>query len=76
MFGLVYVLVLWRYQSMIPLMWLFILIEYSGRLVLAFARPFETAGTAPGAIGNLIFVPLALLMLALSSRGSQNAAAR
>ena len=34
MFGLLYVIVLWRYQSLIPLMWLFILLEYSGRLFL------------------------------------------
>ena len=66
MFALLYVFVLWRYQSLIPLMWLFILIEYSGRLLLAFAKPFETAGQAPGAIGNYIFIPLALLMLAFS----------
>ena len=68
LFGLFYVIVLWRYQSLIPLMWLFILIEYSGRLLLAFVKPFETAGTAPGAIGNYIFIPLALFMLLLSLR--------
>ena len=34
MFGLLYVLVLWRYQSFIPLMWLFILFEWTGRLLL------------------------------------------
>jgi hypothetical protein len=66
MFAVLYVLVLLRYQSLIPLMWLFILIEYSGRLLLAFAKPFETKGQAPGAIGNYIFIPLALLMLTLS----------
>ena len=66
MFGLVYVLVLWRYQALISLMWLFILIEYSGRLLLTLAKPFEIVGTSPGAIGNYIFIPLALLMLVLS----------
>ena len=66
MFGLLYVLVLWRYQALIPLMWLFILFEYSGRMLLGFYKPFETVGTAPGAIGNLLFPGLALLMLVLS----------
>ncbi len=66
MFGLLYVLVLWRYQALIPLMWLFILVEYSGRLLLIFTKPFETVGTAPGGVGNYIFIPLALLMLVLS----------
>ena len=68
MFGLLYVLVLWRYQSLIPLMWLFIAFEWSGRLLLGFVKPFETMGTAPGAIGNLIFPFLALIMLVLSLR--------
>lgn len=66
LFGLFYVIVLWRYQSLIPLMWLFILVEYSGRLLLGFIKPFETVGTAPGAIGNRIIPILALIMLILS----------
>ena len=68
MFGLMYVLTLWRYQSLIPLMWLFIFVEWMGRLLLGFYKPFETASTAPGAIGNLIFPVVALVMLELSVR--------
>lgn len=64
--GLLYLVVVWRYQALIPLMYLFILVEYTGRLLLAFAKPVVTNGTAPGAIGNYILIPLALLMLALS----------
>lgn len=63
MFGLLYVLTLWRYQSLIPLMWLFIFVEWTGRLLLGFYKPFETSGTAPGAVGNMIFPVVALLML-------------
>ena len=66
LFGLLYAIVLWRYQSLIPLMYLFILMEYTGRLLLTFAKPFETNGTAPGAIGNYVLIPLALVMLILS----------
>lgn len=68
MFGLFYALVLWRYQSLIPLMWLFVFFEYSGRLLLSLYKPFETAGQAPGGIGNYILAPLALMMLALALR--------
>jgi hypothetical protein len=68
LFGLLYIVVLWRYQSLIPLMYLFILVEYTGRLLLAFAKPIFTDGTAPGAIGNYVLIPLALLMLGLSLR--------
>ena len=68
MFGLLYVVVLWRYQAWIPLMWLLTVIEYSGRLFLTVAKPFEIRGTAPGAVGNYILIPLALIMLFLSLR--------
>ena len=66
MFGLLYVLVIWRYQSMIPLMCLFIFFEWTSRLLLGFYKPFETVGTAPGAIGNTIIPVVALVMLVLS----------
>lgn len=68
LFGLLYVLVLWRYRSLIPLMWLFILMEYGGRLLLAVFKPFETVGTAPGAVGNFLIPPLALIMLFLAAK--------
>ena len=45
---------------------LFIAFEWSDRLLLGTAKPYETMGTAPGATGNLVFAPLALLMLALA----------
>lgn len=72
MFGLMYVITLWRYQSLIPLMWLFIFVEWTGRLLLGFYKPFETAGTAPGAVGNMIFPVLSLVMLVLALRGERN----
>lgn len=68
MFGLLFALVLWRYRSLVPLMWGFIFLEWTGRLLLGFYKPFETAGTAPGAVGNQIIPVLALLMLILSLR--------
>ena len=70
LFGLLYVIVLWHYQALIPLMYLFIFLEYSGRLLLGLYKPLETIGTAPGATGNLIIIPLALIMLVLSLRNS------
>ena len=73
MLGLLYVVVLWRYQALIPLMWLSAVIEYSGRLLLTLAKPFEIRGTAPGAIGNYVLIPLALLMLVLSLRERKDA---
>jgi hypothetical protein len=72
MFGLLYVIVLWRYQSLIPLMWAFIFFEWTDRLLVGFAKPLETVGTAPGVIGNLIFPILALIMLILALRERKN----
>jgi len=69
LFGLVYVLVLWRYQSLIPLMWVSLFVEWTGRLLLGrFYKPIETLGTAPGAVGNHLIPVLALMMLVLSLR--------
>ncbi len=72
LFGLLYVLVLWRYQSLIPLMWAFIFIEWIGRLLLGFYKPIETVDTAPGAVGNMIFPFVALVMLVLSLQERKN----
>lgn len=65
--GLLYVIVIWRYQSMIPLMLVFLFAEWVGRYLLeTFYKPIETVGTAPGAVGNMILPFVALMMLALS----------
>lgn len=70
--GLLYVIVLWRYQSLIPLMYLFFSFEYFMRLLAFLYTPgLEKLETAPGEIGNIIFLPLGLVMLGLSLRVSQ-----
>jgi len=72
MFGLLYVIVLWRYQSLIPLMWAFIFFEWTGRLLLGFAKPLEAVERAPGAVGNLIFPIVAFVMLVLALKERKN----
>ena len=71
LFGLFYIVVLVKYKSLIPLMYLFLVIEYSTRLLLGFYKPFELEGHAPGGIGNYILVPLFILMFILSLRNNQ-----
>jgi hypothetical protein len=66
--GFIYTVVLWRYQALIPFMYLLIIVEYTMRIVLGVLKPIETVGTAPGAVGNFIIVPLAVIMLFLSLR--------
>ena len=64
----IFALVACRYRSMIPLMYVLILIEYAGRIVIGLNKPLATLETPPGAIGNILFIVLAICGLALSMR--------
>jgi len=64
--GILYIIVYVRYKSLIPLMYIIIFTEYVGRIVMGLSKPIETIGTAPGAIGNLVFIPLAVIMFILA----------
>jgi hypothetical protein len=66
--GLLYVLVLWRYRGLVPLVYLFLLVEYAGRLALGAWKPIVTLSTPPGAIANYAMGALALVMLVLALR--------
>jgi hypothetical protein len=74
--GIVYLIVFFWYKSLIPLMYLLILVEYSGRIALGLFKPLVVAHTPPGAIGDYILVPLAILMLILSLKRPKNLAKR
>jgi hypothetical protein len=58
-------LVLFRYRSLIPLMYLFIIFEVLLRVLVGRLKPVSFVGTPPGALGNIILLPLALFMLFL-----------
>jgi len=64
--GIVYLIVLFKYKELIPLMYLLLFLEYSGRLLTGLWKPIETVNTAPGAIGNYILIPLSLILFYLS----------
>ena len=71
--GLLYVVLIWRYQSLIPLMYVFFSFEYFMRLISpAYAPGLALAETAPGEVGKIIFLPLGLVMLWLSVRESDD----
>ena len=76
--GAMYLIVLLRYRNLIPLVWVFILVEYVMRIIIGRVLkpmgPDYFAGTAPGAVGNLILAPLAVLMLVLSLAGRKREA--
>lgn len=67
--GLLYLLARLRYRSMIPLLYLFAALEYFVRFAyVGFFKPIETLGTAPGALINLPFAAVFLLLTFLSLR--------
>jgi len=63
--GLVYLAVFFRYKSLIPFMYMLIIIEYSGRVLIGMVKPLIVSHTPPGAIGDYILIPLAIMMLML-----------
>lgn len=65
--GLIYLVAMIRYRSMIPMLYLLALVEYLVRLFyIPVYKPIETSGTAPGAAGNLPLVIFSLVMLIAS----------
>lgn len=65
MFALVQLVVSFRYRALIPLMYILLIIEVLLRMLVGSVKPVTFAGTPPGAIGNLVILPLALGMLVL-----------
>lgn len=64
--GIVFLIVLVRYRSLIPLCFLLTIFEWGGRLLIGMHKPMETVETAPGAAANLPIAGMALVMLVLS----------
>jgi hypothetical protein len=61
--SLVYVYILLKRKEWLPFAWLWFLIEYASRWLIGQFKPFETVSTAPGAIGNYVFILLSLAMI-------------
>jgi len=61
--ALIQVLVSFRYRSLVPLMYLLIILEVFFRMLIGAIKPVDFAGTPPGAIGNWILLALGVMML-------------
>lgn len=70
--GLLGLIALIRYRALIPLLYLFFILEYAVRIGIGHFKPIELAGTAPGAVVNIPFVVVGsiLLILSLIPRGA------
>ncbi len=66
LFALIQLLVVIRYRSLVPLMYLMLMLEVLLRELVGAMKPVTFAHTPPGAIGNQLILPLAALMLVLS----------
>jgi hypothetical protein len=64
--GIVYLVVLLRYRSLIPLMFIFIFVEYLGRELVGLAKPLAVSHIPPGAVGDYVLIPLSAAMFVLS----------
>lgn len=67
---LIYTLIQWiiifRYRSLVPLMWAIQLLETLGRMLVGYLKPVSFSHTPPGAYGNYIYLVLSILMLVLA----------
>ena len=67
--GILYLIVSIKYRSMIAVMYLLMLFEYSVRATyFPIFKQIPTMGTAPGAAGNLPLIIISAVMLVLSIR--------
>lgn len=64
--AIIQLLVVIRYRSMVPFMWLMLALEVLLRELVGKMKPVTFAHTPPGAIGNQLILPLAVLMVAVS----------
>jgi hypothetical protein len=74
LFALIQLLVVFRYRALVPLMYLMLILEVLLRELVGAMKPVTFAHTPPGAIGNQVVLPLAILMLVLSLWSAQRQA--
>ena len=73
--GLLGILVLVRYRSMIPLMFVLLLLQDLGKSIILNFLPIARIGTPPGPAVNLVLLALIIAGLALSLRPRKSSAA-
>jgi hypothetical protein len=72
--AIVQLVVAFRYRSLVPLMYLLLILEVLLRMLVGSMRPGSFAHTPPGAAGNWVILPLAVIMLILSLWGEKTTA--
>jgi len=67
-YAAIQLVVVFRYRSLVPFMYLMLIVETLLRMLVGRMKPVAFTHTPPGAIGNYVVLPLAVLMLALCFR--------
>lgn len=67
-YALIQMVVAFRYRSLVPLMYVLLIVETLLRMLVGHTKPVVFRHTPPGAIGNYVMLPLAALMLVWSLR--------
>ncbi|HTS51454.1 MAG TPA: hypothetical protein VMH05_26080 [Bryobacteraceae bacterium] len=67
-YALIQLAVVFRYRSLIPFMYVLLILEALLRMLVGRMKPVVFAHTPPGAIGNWVILPLAAVMLVLCLR--------
>ena len=66
-YGFLQFLVAIRYRSLVPLMWLILIFETLGRMLVGVMKPPILLHTPPGGIANYLVLPFAIVMLVLTA---------
>jgi len=67
--GLVFIVVLFRYRAMVPLMYVLIIVGYIGHEWIAYMKPLVTTGTSGANFPHLVLTVLSISGLVLSLLG-------
>ena len=59
----IFVYVLIKRPRFLLVLYMFLLIEYGGRLLIGLSKPFDTVETVPGSIGNYVFIIVSIVSL-------------
>jgi hypothetical protein len=65
-YALIQLVVAFRYRSLVPLMYVLLILEALLRMLAGHMKPVAFAHTPPGAIANYVTLPLGAFMLTLS----------
>ncbi len=65
-YALIQLIIAFRYNKLVPLMYVILILETLGRMLIGLIKAPILAHTPPGAIGNYVMLPLALIMLILA----------